>query len=171
MRREDIVSRAWIIGSAVAVGILAAYLLWWPVPISPARWTPPDAPELTGAYAPNDTLAATERLSAGAAPESVAVDADGRVVCGLEDGSIVRVARGAAPETLVEVDGRPLGMAYAADGDLIVCDMSGRLLAVGEDGSVRVLVAEVDGRSLRLVNDVAIAPDAVSYTHLTLPTN
>ena len=156
-------SRAWITGSVVAVGILAAYLLWWPVPILPARWTPPDAPELTGAYAPNDALAATERLSAGAAPESVAVDAEGRVICGLEEGSIVRVARGVPPETLCQIDGRPLGMAYTADGDLIVCDMNGRLLTVGEDGSVRVLVAEVDGRSLRLVNDVAIAPDGTIY--------
>ncbi len=82
--------KAWTMVLAVALGSLAAYLLLWPVPIDPARWTPPEAPALAGVYAPNDALADVERLDVGLGPESVAASKDGAVTCGLEDGSVVR---------------------------------------------------------------------------------
>lgn len=50
----------WLVGLAVVLGALAAYLLLWPVPIEPAPWSPLEAPSLQGVYAPNDALAGTE---------------------------------------------------------------------------------------------------------------
>src|SRR5207253_5877585 len=46
----------------VIIGALLIYLLAWPVPINPAAWTPPAAPELTGLYAQKSELAPIERL-------------------------------------------------------------------------------------------------------------
>ena len=155
-------SKVWLIGLGAALGVLAAYLLLWPVPIEPARWTPPEAPALAGVYAPNDVLAAVERLEVGLAPESMAIDASGRVYCGLEDGSIVRWFDGTA-EVLVKIDGRPLGMGFDAARTLIVCDLTGRLLSVSEVGGVRELVTRVDGRPLGLANDLDIADDGTIY--------
>ena len=154
--------KVWVLGLTAALAALAAYLLLWPVPIDPARWTPPEAPALAGAYAPNDALASAERLAVGFAPESVAVAPSGDVYAGLQDGSIVRWSDGAA-ETVVRIDGRPLGMGFDADGYLIVCDLDGRLLAVDAAGGVRVLVTAVDGRPLGLVNDLDVASDGTIY--------
>jgi hypothetical protein len=52
--------------------LLVAYLLLWPVPINPAAWTPPTAPDLTGVYAQNSELSKIERLHIdGNKPEDV----------------------------------------------------------------------------------------------------
>jgi len=32
------------------------YLVFWSVPIDPGVWTPPSAPEMAGAYSPNNGL-------------------------------------------------------------------------------------------------------------------
>jgi len=162
-------SKAWLIGLGAAFGVLAAYLLFWPVPIEPARWTPPEAPEMAGVYAPNDMLSAVERLEVGLAPESVAIDASGRFYCGLEDGSIVRWFDGTA-EVLVKIDGRPLGMGFDAAGTLIVCDLAGRLLSLSEGGDVRELVTRVDGRPLGLVNDLDIADGTIYFSESSTET-
>ena len=153
----------WLIGLTAAVGFLAAYLLFWPVSISPERWTPPEAPALEGVYAPNEALADVVRMEAGRAPESVVLDADGRVYTGLLDGSVVRVAREGEPEVIAETGGQLLGMAFDAGGDLIVCSLDGQLLAVSADGSVRELVRAVDGVPLQLTNDLDIATDGTIY--------
>jgi sugar lactone lactonase YvrE len=153
---------AWLVGLAAVLGALAAYLLLWPVPIEPARWSPPEAPALEGVYAPNDALAGTERIDVGLAPESVAVDPAGGIVCGLEDGSIVRWSDGAS-ETLVRLDGRALGLGYDGSGRLIACDLYGRLLAVTAESDVEEFVTEVDGRPLGLVNDLDIGADGTIY--------
>ncbi len=154
--------KPWLLGVTVSLAVLAAYLLFWPIPIDPARWTPPEAPELAGAYAPNDALAGVERLDVGRGPESVAVAADGSVACGLEDGRVVRWADGAA-ETLTDIGGRPLGMAFDAGGNLIVCDLYGRLLSISAAGAIRELVTEIDGVPLGLVNDLDLGADGTIY--------
>ena len=52
-----------ILRSLIAIiALLIGYLLLWPVPINPAAWTPPTAPELTGVYAQNSELARIEKL-------------------------------------------------------------------------------------------------------------
>jgi len=153
----------WAIVLTVAIGALIGYLLLWPVPIAPERWTPPQAPALTGDYQPNDLLAATQKLPAGPSPESVAVDADGHIFTGLLDGTLVRVAPGAEPVVVAETGDQLLGMAFDAAGNLIACNLNGRLLSVSANGDIRTLVHEVDGVPLKLVNDVDIGPDGTIY--------
>jgi len=157
-------SKMWLIGLATGLGALAAYLLFWPVSISPVRWTPPEAPALAGIYEPNEALVAMDRLEVGLGPESVAVDQAGVVHCGLEDGSIVRWAEGVGEaEALLNIGGRPLGMAFDVDGNLIVCDLYGRLLVISETGDIEELATQVDDKPLGLINDLDIGTDGTVY--------
>ena len=101
----------------------------------------------------------------GTGPEDVAVDPEGSVYTGVEDGRILRVPAGGGPPTVVaDTGGRPLGVEIAPDGDLVVCDAYRGLLRVQpRTGRVEVLVDEVDGDRLLLCDNAAVAPDGTIY--------
>ncbi len=101
----------------------------------------------------------------GSGPEDVLVDGQGRVYTGLADGRIVRVAGAGAPvETVAREPGRPLGLEFLGDGELLVCASDAGLLAVSLDGGrVRSLVDRFEGRPLLAVNNAAVADDGSIY--------
>ena len=76
----------------------------------------------------------------GNGPEDVLVDGQGRVYAGLDDGRIIRTTGGGAPvETVARVPGRPLGLEFLGDDELLVCASDAGLLAVSlGSGAVRV---------------------------------
>src|SRR6202163_1777605 len=148
----------------IVVG-LVAYLFAWPVPINPVAWTPPAAPALAGVYAQNSELAKIERLHVdGFAPEDVAIDSQDRIYCGTEDGRIFRFqADGTRPEVFANTLGRPLGLVFDHDGNLIVADAIKGLLSVARDGSITVLTTQADGVPFRCTNDLDVAADGTIY--------
>jgi sugar lactone lactonase YvrE len=158
---------------AVVIAIVVLYLLFWPVPISPVAWTPPPAPTLSGQYQQNSLLSSTERLSlgtgtpspgAGFAPEDVALDAEGRIYSGLDDGRIMRLqADGTRPQVFANTHGRPLGLAFDANGNLIVADAIKGLLSIAGDGSLTVLTTAADGVPFGCTNDLEVAADGTVY--------
>ena len=153
--------------------LIIAYLLVYPVPISPAAWNPPPAPPLTGPYQQNSRLAGVERLSLGTgdphpgtgyAPEDVAIDADGRLYAGLDDGRIMRLqADGKRPEEFANTHGRPLGLIFDGNGNLIVADAIKGLLSIARDGSISLLTTEADGLRFACTNDLDVAKDGTIY--------
>jgi sugar lactone lactonase YvrE len=151
----------------IAIGVL--YLLFWPVPISPQAWTPPTAPPLTGAYQQNQLLSGVERLplvppGTGFAPEDVALDSANRIYAGLENGRIMRLqADGTNPQEFSNTHGRPLGLAFDPNGNLIVADAIKGLLSIAPDGSLSVLTTGADGVAFRCTNDVDVAADGTVY--------
>lgn len=155
------------------IAIVVLYLLFWPVPLSPAAWSPPPAPPLTGQYQQNSRLAAVERLSlgtaspapgAGFAPEDVALDAQNRIYTGLDDGRIMRLqADGSRPEVFSNTHGHPLGLIFDANGNLIVADANKGLLSIASDGSVTVLTTTADGVAFGCTNDLDVAADGTIY--------
>src|SRR2546422_9185048 len=149
----------------VVIFVLVAYLLAWPAPISPAAWTPPVAPELTGVYAQNSELARIERLKIDAfAPEDVAIDKQDRIYCGAADGRIFRFqADGTRPEVFASTKGRPLGLVFDYDGNLIVADAMIGLMSITPDGTSMVLSTEAEGVPFRCTNDLDIANDGTIY--------
>lgn len=160
-----------LLGALCAIVVL--YLLFWPVPISPQAWSPPPAPPLTGQYQQNSRLASVERLSLGTgatrpgtgfAPEDVALDAQNRIYSGLDDGRIMRLqADGASPEVFSNTHGRPLGLAFDPNGNLIVADAMKGLLSIAPDGSITVLTTSADGLPFGCTNDLDVAADGTIY--------
>src|SRR5437763_11130620 len=145
--------------------LAALYLLLWPVPVEPAAWQPPPPPPLAGVYESNSRLAPAERLAVGGhAPEGVAVAPDGRIYAGVEGGRIFRLQPdGTHPEVFADTHGRPLGLDFDRDGNLVVADAYQGLLSVARDGSISVLTKEADGRRLGCPNDLDIASDGTIY--------
>jgi sugar lactone lactonase YvrE len=155
-----------LLRSLLAIVVLGlVYLLAWPVPISPAAWTPPAAPELTGLYAQNSALAKIERLRVDSfAPEDIAIDAQDRIYTGADDGRIFRLQPdGTRPEVFAQTGGRPLGLIFDRDGNLIVADAVKGLLSIARDGNISVLSKDAEGIPFRCTNDLDIAADGTIY--------
>ena len=145
--------------------IVVGLVLLVPSPISSTGWTPPPAPAMTGPLAPNERLRQAELLAQGQikGPETVVVDAQGRLYAGLQNGHIVRFRPGGPVEDWVNTGGRPLGMAFDAQGNLVVCDAWKGLLSISPQGQVSVLATSADGRSFAFADDLAIASDGRIY--------
>jgi sugar lactone lactonase YvrE len=153
-----------LVALIIAAGLL--YLLMWPVPITPAAWIPPDAPILSGQYQQNSRLTTTQRLSLGTGfgPEDVALDGQGRIYGGFEDGRIIQLqADGSQPRVFADTHGRPLGLSFDKTGNLIVADALKGLLSVNPGGEVTALSASADGIPFACTNDLDVAADGTIY--------
>ncbi|MBI2823523.1 MAG: strictosidine synthase family protein [Planctomycetia bacterium] len=150
---------------ATIVLIVLAYLFLWPSPIDPVAYQPPPAPPLAGALAPNDRLQSAEIIAAGAVdgPEDVEVDAQGNIFTGTADGRIVRVDLEGTATTFATTGGRPIGIAFAPDGNLIVADGFKGLLSIDPAGAITTLVTKADGVDLGFPDDLDIARDGTIY--------
>jgi sugar lactone lactonase YvrE len=167
---------------AVLIAILA-YLLLWPSPIDSVAYEPPPRPVLEGPLAPNRLLESAELLALGqvAGPEDVEVDPTANIYAGTLDGRIVVFNEGAGGDylvpggetrhvkgdievkTLAETGGRPLGIATAPNGDLIVADAVKGLLSVSPDGRITTLPTDVAGKPVHFADDLDIARDGTIY--------
>ena len=149
----------------VLIVLVVAYLIAWPVPINPAAWTPPPAPELTGVYAQNSELRNIQRLPVNSfAPEDVAFDNQDRIYCGTDDGNIYRLQPdGTNPEVFAQTKGRPLGLVFDHEGNLIVADAMIGLMSISPDKKVTVLSTEAGGVPFKCTNDLDVAADGTIY--------
>src|ERR1044072_8717781 len=148
----------------IVVGL--AYLLLAPVPITPAAWTPPVAPTLTGQYQQNTRLSSVQKLSLGDGhkPEDVALDVDGKIYAVFEDGRIlVLQPDGTQPRVFANTGGRPLGLIFDPSGNLIVADAIKGLLSVNKAGEIEVLADDADGVRFMALNDLDIGADGTIY--------
>ncbi len=135
-------------------------------PISPVRWQPPPAPPRSLQPRSERPLPPLRLLDVvGRGPEDVLVDDAGRVLTGVADGRVLRLAPdNRRVEVLADTGGRPLGLEWLPDGAVLVCDARRGLLRVDPDsGAVDELVSEVDGEAMRFCNNAAVAPDGTVY--------
>ncbi len=149
----------------ILIAIAIVGLILYPSAIDSAAWEPPKAPKMIGHYAPNTQLKSAELIAQGQiyGPEDVAVDAEGRIYAGTQDGLIKRVNTDGSIETWVETGGRPLGLHFDNQQNLIVCDAFKGLLSIDTDANITVLVDEVDGVPLVFTDDVDISVDGKIY--------
>jgi sugar lactone lactonase YvrE len=133
--------------------------------VHPVRWTPPAAPPRARLAESDPPMSAPSRLPLpGVGPEDVVVDGDGRLLTGLADGRVLRIAPDTgAVETLANTGGRPLGLEALPDGAVLVCDEQRGLLRVDASGAVEVLVDLVDGARLTFASNVVADADGTIY--------
>jgi sugar lactone lactonase YvrE len=98
---------------------------------------------------------------AGMGPEDIAFDAEGRMYASMEGGVMRFKLDGSQPEVFAQTPGRPLGLRFDADGNLIVCD--GQLFSVAPDGTVKMLSDEAEGGPITKANGLDIAQDGTIY--------
>src|SRR5690349_3023199 len=154
------------LGVLLIIVVALSYLLFAPVPIDPGAWTPPAAPSLTGQYAQNTRLSSVQKfpLGDGHKPEDVALDAEGKIYAGFEDGRImVLQPDGTQPRVFADTHGRPLGLIFDHEGNLIVADAIKGLLSVNKAGEVKLLADEADGAKFGCLNDLDVGADGTIY--------
>ena len=123
----------------------------------------------------NDRLRDVEIIGLGEVdgPEDVILDEDDNLYCSVRQGEIIRFL---APdhvqrEVYAHVGGRPLGMAFDKDGNLVVCIAGMGLYRVDKQRHVHKMTAEtnrspfsiIDDSRMRLADDLDIAPDGKVY--------
>ncbi|GAB5480621.1 MAG: SMP-30/gluconolactonase/LRE family protein [Parasphingorhabdus sp.] len=150
-------------------GILIAYALLWPTPIDPVAWKAPTDAGYIGDFAPNTRLADLERISLDGAigPEDIiAREEDGELAlyASSQQGTIWRIdPKTKQASAFAETVGFPLGLAFSADGALLVADAHRGLLAVSRQGQVRLLTDSVDGEPILFADDVIEASGGMIY--------
>jgi sugar lactone lactonase YvrE len=160
-----------VLGALLAGGTvaLAALVFLVPSPIEAAGWSPPPRPELSGPLAQNDELAGAELVAAGRiqGPEDVAFDEQGRLYTGSEDGRIYRVTFGEGGgeevEEFADTGGRPLGLRFDGEGNLVVADSEKGLLSVAPTGEATTLTDSVGGAAITYADELDIARDGTVY--------
>jgi ribose transport system permease protein len=106
-------------------------------------------------------------------PEDVILDSEDNLYCGTRDGRIVRFA---APDhtdvtVLAKIGGRPLGLAFDAEGRIVTCVAGMGLVRVTLKGEAELLTDQTDrslfsiqdDTTIRMADDLDIAPDGTIY--------
>ncbi|KRB75860.1 strictosidine synthase [Nocardioides sp. Root190] len=90
---------------------------------------------------------------------------EGSVFTGTDDGSIIRVSHdGRKVDRVASTGGRPLGIEFAPDGRLLVCDARRGLLWVDPvAGHIDVITEDVAGLPMKFCNNGAIASDGTLW--------
>lgn len=155
---------------ALAIGVTAivatvAGLAFLPGPIDAVAFTPSPSMPLQNRLAPNDALQKAHRLADGKVlgPEDVDMDSAGRIYSGTQDGKIIRLDANGEPTVFAETGGRPLGLHFDGNGNLIVADAWKGLLSIDPQGVVSTLTTEADGKPFQFTNALDIARDGKIY--------
>jgi len=148
----------------IILALIGAYLLLWPVPVDPVSWQAPVDEGYVDPFAPNDMLKPATAVDLGGyeGPEDATRGTDGRIYITTSNGAIIRVQNRGVSE-FVQVGGRPLGIEVDRDGSLIVANAELGIQRVAADGTVTLLVSEIDGEPLENANNLGIAPDGKIY--------
>ncbi|MCP3898471.1 MAG: SMP-30/gluconolactonase/LRE family protein, partial [Desulfobacteraceae bacterium] len=154
-----------ILGIVGILTIIIIIFLSQSAPIDPVAYTPPESQELAGVLAPNNLLQKAELLALGKinGPEEVAVDSKERVYWGTQDGKIMRLLQDGKLDVFVETKGRPLGIQFDKNKNLIVCDSYKGLLSINPLGNIKVLATSADGVPFKFTDALDISSDGTIY--------
>ncbi|MEX0366987.1 MAG: SMP-30/gluconolactonase/LRE family protein [Ruegeria sp.] len=141
------------------------YLLFWPVPVQPVAYDPPEPPGFTGDFAENNALDAAELISLPGGeigPEDLAVMPDGTVYTTSLSGNLYRID-GDRPVEVDRLGGRPLGLRAGPDGVLYIADSYRGLMRWTGPGTLESLVSEIGGAPVIYANQLDVGRDGTVY--------
>ena len=152
--------------AGTALLLLIAYLLLWPVPIVPQAWQAPADLGHVDPYETNDRLRRATRidLAGHSGPEDAAIGADGALYVSTGEGTILRFANSnTTADVWARPAGRPLGIEFDGDGNLLVANAELGLQRINRQGTVEPLLDQVNSEPLTYLNDVAVAANGKVY--------
>jgi len=141
-----------------------AYILFWPIGFDVPKFVPKAAPELKGVLAPKSDLGNISTIKIGFGPEDVVFDKKGLMYSGLASGQVIRHSPlSGLTEEWVNTGGRPLGLAFDHQGNLVVADAKKGLLSITKNGQITTLASAINGVPFKFIDDLAIAKNGVIY--------
>ncbi len=151
---------------ALGLGLVGlAYLLFWPVPVDPVAYDPPEPPGFTGDFAENRALDSLDLIAlpdGQIGPEDIAILPDGSVLTTSLSGRLYRID-GDEPVEIDRLGGRPLGLHAGPDGALYIADSFRGLMRWSGPGTLTSLVSEVEGAPLVYANQLDVGRDGTVY--------
>jgi sugar lactone lactonase YvrE len=154
--------KRWWWGLLTVLGLLAAYLLTWPVPIEARVWAVQTDPGHTGVHAANTALADLQTIDLGGeeGPEHVQLGLDGLLYAAVASGQVLRMAPGGGDrQVFADTGGRVLGFDFDRAGNMIAADAMRGLLRIDPAGQVSVLVDQL-GQTPILYADAVVVTKA-----------
>ncbi len=129
----------------------------------PIAFSPVKAPEYTGVLTQNEKLQTAELLFKGkvSGPEDIAIDSEGNLYISNEDGHIFKSNSKEELHIFAKTEGRPLGLRFDSNDNLIVCHESMGLISINSKGEISTLVSNSQGFSL--IDDLVISSNDVVY--------
>jgi len=145
--------------------ILLGYLVFWPVDVDPVAWQSPENSGYTGIFSQNQHLSQIKRidLNGDIGPEDLALGADNNVYFSLLNGDIKFIDAKGQIHSWVNTGGRPLGIEFDGQGNLLVADAFKGLLSISPQGDISTLVNSVEGIAVNYADDVDIASNGNIY--------
>ena len=146
--------------------VILGYLLLWPVPIAPVSWQAPSSNGFSGQFAENTRLSGLMliALDSDNGPEDFAINAAGTIATATHSGAVLLKKKGDATfAPWINTGGRPLGIEFDADDNLLIADAHRGLLIANPEGELTVLVNQVDHTKVVYADDVDVANNGKIY--------
>ena len=97
-------------------------------------------------------------------PEAIAFDDNDLMYTANEDGRIIVLnSDGSNPHDFAQTGGRPLGLKFDSNGNLIVADAFQGLLSIDTAGQISMLTSGYGGLPFMLTDDLDIGSDGIIY--------
>ena len=142
--------------------IIIIYLLAWPISVDPVSWESPRDTRKDPIFSINQKLSGIEIFwedDGYLGPEDIVLY-DGKIYVGYENG-VIKNTDGIFSNT----KGRPLGMAFDTEGNLIIADAIQGLISIDMNGTINTLsrISNSDNIPLNFVDDLDKASDGKIY--------
>lgn len=151
---------------SVLLGLVIATLYSLPNKISAVPWQAPQNKGFKGIFASAESLTPLQLISMNGhnGPEDLAIGPNGEIVVPSAQGYLLKLnVDKNVFEPWLYTGGFPLGVRFAANGDLWVADARLGLLRVSSDKTIELVANQHDGLPFGFVDAVAIGADGTVY--------
>ena len=146
--------------------LLVGYLLIYPTGLQLGKWSPALSPELTGQFEKNSILSSLEVIHKGNCNkcEDIAIDSLGNLYGGEINGNIKFFdSQNGSDKVLTNTEGRPLGLHFDDQGNLIIADADKGMLSLSTSGELSTLTSSYNEYVFKFADDLEIDSNGIIY--------